>query len=189
MLPTVAQLNHEDLVFRAQLDLARVFVCGHSFGGATALTTVLRWQERGAGQGRDDGVRVCGVLVFDPAVDWMPDTERSTLLQAASHAVLPAPTMVVYSDEWEEKRFGAFEKMRALLQPMDEMQLSGSQDLIPHQLSVIPRTTHVCFSDTAFVLPLWLSRAFGLIGKQADPFALFAIQDMVVADWLRRVFP
>lgn len=40
----VHHLNKDDLVFRSQLDLSRLLLAGHSFGGATALTTALRWQ-------------------------------------------------------------------------------------------------------------------------------------------------
>lgn len=65
-----SEASHLSLKGRIQTN--RFFFMGHSFGGATAFTAAFR---------RPDLVeRGGGVIAHEPAVDWMPDDARMSLL-------------------------------------------------------------------------------------------------------------
>ena len=58
--------------FQDRIQLNSVFFMGHSFGGATALTAAHRRPDLLGSRG--------GTIAHEPAVDWMPDDARSSLL-------------------------------------------------------------------------------------------------------------
>ena len=107
------------------MDYGRVLLAGHSFGGNTALTVAARYPQGGEGDGKgggcDSSASLAGVLVYDPAVDWMPDDARHAFLPKLQHFAPPAPpastnvsaagledlpVYSLYSESWFELGWG-----------------------------------------------------------------------------------
>lgn len=174
-------LHRVGVSFRGRLQADRVSMMGHSFGGATALTAAKR---------RPDLVK--SVIAHEPAVDWMPDDARRSLL--AEHLLVGLPhkfhggtggfeasnvtedsdetssssslhdldLLVLFSDEWREKKWGESH----ILLDMHSLGRFGSKGGGVSQISVIDEACHSEFSDTSMIVPVWLGRGTGLTGKR-----------------------
>jgi dienelactone hydrolase len=74
----IPELATRRISFMGCLDLNQIYVMGHSFGGASALTVAFR---------RPDLYRA--VLAHEPVVDWTPDDVREQLLPQTSIVSYP----------------------------------------------------------------------------------------------------
>lgn len=73
-LSTVLSSNVTLPNLQNRIEVDSVFFMGHSFGGATALTAAHRRPDLLGKRG--------GTIAHEPAVDWMPDDARRSLLPA-----------------------------------------------------------------------------------------------------------
>ncbi len=160
---------------QGRLSKSETFFMGHSFGGATALT---------AGKRRPD--LVTAIVAHEPAVDWMPDDARHsllppTLLQDFDHSwqggtggyegFIPADDnggsihekdiLILFSQEWRDKKWAGSDA----LEEMDARKRLGTDSGISACKS-IPDISHNEFSDTCLMTPVWVGRATGITGKR-----------------------
>jgi platelet-activating factor acetylhydrolase len=87
----------------AALDLTKITLHGHSFGGATMLTALARVGQEMAirecttntssSTSTNIDIAICNCVVHDPAIDWMPDDARDALLGSTpNQKITPPPT-------------------------------------------------------------------------------------------------
>eukprot|EP00040_Diaphanoeca_grandis_P012626 m.63945 g.63945 ORF g.63945 m.63945 type:complete len:507 (-) comp23369_c0_seq1:76-1596(-) len=101
---------------------ARVHLVGHSYGGATVLTSLAR----------NVHLKIASCIVYDAAIDWIPDDVRSimfgenstetplqqpvtastTTLANYTQAISQVPTLFIISEDWEERGIASPESIR-----------------------------------------------------------------------------
>ena len=170
----IPELATRGISFMGRLDLNQIYVMGHSFGGASALTVAFR---------RPDLYRA--VLAHEPAVDWTPDDVRKQLFpqtaiesypkicsagtggiklvkssseQRITTTYLDLPCLFLFSEEWKIKRWGFIECFQKMF----------NDGLLGHHgnLSIIQAMHHNEFSDMCVLTPLWLARALNVTGSR-----------------------
>lgn len=172
------RVDDESCVFFAGRLQTNVTFMGHSFGGATALTAAKR---------RPDLVK--SVIAHEPAVDWMPDDARRSLLSKQVLEGLPHSftggtggfeqdetsiaanasdihelhMLILYSHEWRQKSWG-FSDLLEDIYIAGRLGSGGHSG--PSALHVIEDAHHNEFSDTCMLTPVWLGRGVGLTGKR-----------------------
>lgn len=175
----IHRMNKEDIPgldfsLRGRLLKSETFFMGHSFGGATALTAAKR---------RPD--LVTAIVAHEPAIDWMPDDARHSLLPPAflhdfehswkggtggfegldnieeSASIHEKNMLILFSNEWRDKKWAASDTLE---------ELYSRNRLGPNQgdsiAKTIPDISHNEFSDTCMLTPLWLARSTGITGKR-----------------------
>lgn len=177
----VHRMDREDIPglsfsLRGRLSKSETFFMGHSFGGATALTAAKR---------RPD--LVTAVVAHEPAVDWMPDDARHSLLPPTSlhdfehswrggtggheglakakegPSIHENDMLILFSQEWRDKKWAASDA----LEEMYARNRLGTDSGVS-VCKTIPDISHNEFSDTCMMTPVWLARATGVTGKR-DP--------------------
>lgn len=175
----IPELERNGLSFIGLLNVQDITAAGHSFGGASALTTVARHPQRFA-----------RCVALDPAVDWMPDTERQLLLpkERFQHSdlqysggtggfsqAIAAPLdqdhksgslhdldlMFLYSHEWILKKWGASQFVLDMYKRGKLGRFNGVSEC-----TYVFNSNHSEFSDSCMKTPLWLARAIGLTGNR-----------------------
>ncbi|KAL7529877.1 hypothetical protein ACHAXR_003204 [Thalassiosira sp. AJA248-18] len=155
--------------FVDKLDVSDVTLIGHSFGGCTALAAAAQKPHL-----------ISAVVAHEPAINWMPDTARQSLFRSEkkeeekkdddiisldindegkSKSIHDVNMLILYSGEWAEKGWGAYERVKG----MHEREQLGPKDGTS-DVGVIRNAKHQEFSDTCMLTPLWLARATGLTG-------------------------
>eukprot|EP00797_Seminavis_robusta_P023670 Sro390_g132960.2 (483) ;mRNA; r:58774-60222 len=166
--------------FEGRIDKDRIFFMGHSFGGATALTAAFRQPdllERGG-----------GVIAHEPAVDWVPDGPRRSLLPEdrlqglahnytggvagwefettggddASLSLHSLNLLFLFSGQWRELNWGESH----ILEEMFAKGRLGTPDQGVVDFGVIDQANHNEFSDMCMITPLWLARGSGVTGAR-----------------------
>lgn len=174
----IPELERNGLSFVGLLNVEDITAVGHSFGGASVLTTVARHPQR---------FKSC--VALDPAVDWMPDNERQILLSkdrfqhshvqynggtggfSQDHAPLDQDQksaalhnldmMFLYSHEWILKRWGASQFVLDMYKRGKLGRFNGVSEC-----TFVFNSMHSEFSDSCMKTPLWLARAIGLTGNR-----------------------
>ena len=172
------ELERIGLSFVGLLNTEDITAAGHSFGGASVLTTVARYPQR-----------FTSCVALDPAVDWMPDDERQLLLSKdrfqhshlqynggtggfsqggaplhqneKSSALHNLDLMFLYSHEWVLKKWGASQFVLDMYKRGKLGCLNGASEC-----AYVFNSKHSEFSDSCMKTPLWLARAIGLTGNR-----------------------
>lgn len=179
-------LNHknipdlQDVSFVDKLDTSDVTLIGHSFGGCTVLSAAARKPHL-----------VSAVVAHEPAVSWMPNSARKALFptkkdeeekevqvdkeeekkdgdqsedetEGESKSIHDVPMLFLYSEEWAEVGWGAYEQIKS----MHKCNKLGPENGTMSEVGVIKKAKHQEFSDTCMLTPLWLARATGLTGER-----------------------
>lgn len=175
----VHRMDQEDIPglgfsLRGRLSKSETFFMGHSFGGATALTAAKR---------RPD--LLTAIVAHEPAVDWMPDDARHSLLpptklQDFEHSwkggtggheglskaeegssIHENNMLILFSQEWRDKKWAGSDTI-------EEMYARNrlGPDLGVSVAKTIQDASHNEFSDTCMLTPLWLARSTGITGKR-----------------------
>ncbi len=154
--------------FKGRLDLASgVNLVGHSFGGATVL---------GAAGREPDLFRA--VSAHDPAIDWVPDDVRYSILKGSGHegsggfvakyfespGLAKVPIQMIYCDAWVKVNFGHHFVTLPRLK-------DGSLGAKGSQGEILEDARHFEFSDNTLIQPLWLSKALMFCGSNPDKSA------------------
>ena len=162
--------------------------CGHSFGGATALSVAAR------------ATNLCkAVVAHEPATNWMCDLSRHALL---SHDLTYSggnifgydpnfdqlsfkndekrfrniDILFLFSDEWKAKGWGECDR----LFNMNNKGLIGSNRRLSKVL-FIPNANHSAFSDCCMLTPLWLARPMQLTGLGCPYRSAYDIRNLTTS--------
>ena len=159
--------------FVGKINIVRgVLACGHSFGGATALSVAAR------------ASNLCSaVIAHEPATNWMCDFGRHALFKHdrtytggkvygydtnfefnrnQNDAELHNLEMLfLFSNEWKDKDWGECER----LLKMNKDGLIGSK-LGISKVDFIRNANHSAFSDCCMLIPLWIARPMQLTGSE-----------------------
>ena len=162
------------LSFKERLDLRRITLMGHSFGGATVLSAAHRYPDL-----------FSTVLAHEPAIDWCHPSSVASLFAQSRIADLPsaymynttrfgnpahdgddslhrgADMLLLFSHEWVRQKWA----LTPLIQEMQQQQRLGSDQTII-SFDFIPHMHHNEFSDTSMLMPTWLSRGIGITGSR-----------------------
>jgi pimeloyl-ACP methyl ester carboxylesterase len=175
-----------NISLRGRLETDRVTFMGHSFGGATALAAAQRRPEL-----------VTTIVAHDPAVDWMPDDVRRSLLPSSKleglsytytggtggflsettkadsneATVHDLNLLILSSEEWRKLEWG---ETHILAEMKAAGRFGGKGGISDFQ--IVANAKHMEFSDVCMLTPLWLARAVGSTGpgNPCDKAALIA---------------
>eukprot|EP00039_Didymoeca_costata_P020480 m.341381 g.341381 ORF g.341381 m.341381 type:complete len:495 (-) comp20077_c0_seq1:65-1549(-) len=158
--------------YKNHMDSSNIVLHGHSFGGATVLTSLARMSSATLAN-----IKAC--VVFDPAVDWMPDDSRTALVEAKyADMITPTkpgqrknsnatakeknlkscPIQFQYCSGWEKSGFGFCNVLMSRV--ADRSFAPGTT------YCVLKGSGHISFTDFVFLMPHKLSLALGLSGER-----------------------
>eukprot|EP00816_Leptocylindrus_hargravesii_P004996 CAMPEP_0196806900 /NCGR_PEP_ID=MMETSP1362-20130617/6834_1 /TAXON_ID=163516 /ORGANISM="Leptocylindrus danicus, Strain CCMP1856" /LENGTH=469 /DNA_ID=CAMNT_0042180585 /DNA_START=107 /DNA_END=1516 /DNA_ORIENTATION=- len=163
-----------------------ILACGHSFGGATALSFAVRVPEFCA-----------GVVAHEPASDWICDKGRRALFQAdptytggvtlgfedncniddnqkedkessssksaSKMGIHDLNLLFLFSEEWMKNGTGECNRIQKLYMDGHLGPIDGVSNF-----KFFEKSTHSTFSDCCMLTPTWIARATGLTGP-GDP--------------------
>lgn len=147
------------------IDPSKVLLVGHSFGGSTVLTAAARHPQL-----------IRGVLVFDPAIDWMPADARVGMMPEVKHGDPPhtasedpellhgvslglqdVPSLFLYSDSWRQLAWGQPQTARSNV--ASGLYGKGSS------FAFVDGTSHQSPADNMVLLPMWLYQKLGVCSE------------------------
>lgn len=179
----IPELDEIGISFVDKIDIFKVAVAGHSFGGATALTTATRYPS----------LYSC-VIAHDPMCDWMTDDTRKIMFEkkrfqgsyleyhggtggyeadCASNnnnrkvmdenaSIHDLDMLFLYSHEWKKDGSGHY----PYVSDMFRRGQIGPRNNNRSECAFIQHAHHPEFCDLDMMIPLWLGRATGTIGKR-----------------------
>ena len=179
----IPELDELGISFVDKIDVSQVAVGGHSFGGATALTTAARNPE----------LYSC-IIAHDPMCDWMTDDARKNMFGKkrfqGSYLEYDGGTGGYETDHIRNSNDGEVKEENVLIHDLDMLFLyshewkkdgSGHYPYVSDMFRrgkigpkhnnrsecvFIQHAHHSEFSDVNMKIPLWLGRATGTTGQR-----------------------
>ena len=179
----IPELDEIGISFVDKIDIYKVSIAGHSFGGATALTVAARYP----------ALYSC-VIAHDPMCDWMTDDARKIMFEKkrfqgsclkyhggtggyetdyasntdkrgvkdANASLHDLDILFLYSHQWKKDGSGHY----PYVFDMFRRGQIGPRNNNKSEFAFIQHAHHSEFSDACMKIPLWLGRATGVTGKR-----------------------